>query len=109
MSLTRSNIAYNLKISPHEHTEYYEDGIIKFVFSSELYKKKFLEKLEIHRIQINNSLSNRFGVQFRCDALADIRLYTTIEKRGFLLYKDKKEVTCLEDLGYSLILQILKN
>ncbi len=90
--LTRSQIAYDLSISPHRLTVTYgENNPLVFVFSSDLYKRKFLEKQEEHREQISESLSKRFGVKVRQPLVADLRLYTTIEKRGFLLIKDGVE------------------
>lgn len=98
-SLTKSKIAYDLKISPHQVVMDYGTGEkVKFIFSSELYKNKFLERYEEHREQINNSLSNRFGIKIVINDLADLRLYTTIEKRGFLIYKGLVKIECLNDI-----------
>lgn len=94
MELTRSKIAYNLHLSPHREEISYGDGSTIYVFSSDLYRRKFLEKLEHNRNQISASLTKRFGVTVRNDSLADFRLYTTIEKRGFLLLQDGAEVEC---------------
>ena len=92
--LTRSKIAYDLNISPHKATVKYQHNEICFVFSSDLYKKKFFEKLEENRESINNSLSNRFGFEIKNELLCDMKLYLTIEKRGFLLIQDGEKITC---------------
>ena len=92
--LTRSNIAYDLSISPHRVSVTYGESSLEFVFSSNLYKTKFLEKQFINREQIENSLTKRFGVTVRHPILSDVRLYTTIEKRGFLIVKDGVEAQC---------------
>ena len=98
-NLTKSKIAYDLKISPHRVVMDYGSGEkLEFVFSSDLYKTKFLERFKEHREQINNSLSNRFGIKIIINDLADLRLYTTIEKRGFLIYKGLVEFECLNDI-----------
>ena len=76
----------------------YGETPVEFVFSSELYKTKFLEKAEAHREQISYSLSNRFGVSVSFPLLADVKLYSTIEKRGFLIIKDGKEYQWQNDL-----------
>lgn len=89
--LTRSKIAYDLSISPHRLTVTYGENPLTFVFSSALYKTKFLEKMGDHREQISESLSKRFGVKVNQPLVADFRLYTTIEKRGFLLIQDGVE------------------
>lgn len=92
--LTRSNIAYDLSISPHRHTVNYGECSLEYVFSSDLYRRKFIEKQNENRETISNSLTKRFGVTVRQPILADIRLYSTIEKRGFLLVKNGVEVQC---------------
>ena len=109
MELTRSQIAYNLHWSPHRESILYGDATTTFVFSSDLYRRKFMEKLESNRNQISASLSKRFGVTVRNDALADFRLYTTIEKRGFLLIQDGVEVKCRDKVVFGTGKMILKN
>lgn len=94
MGLTRSNIAYDLTISPHTMVVFYEGYKIKYVFSSDLYKRKFKESVSEHRDKINQSLTNRFGYKICCELLADLKLYKTIEKRGFLIYKDGIKIEC---------------
>lgn len=96
--LTRSNVAYDLNISPHIEEIEYEDFTIKYVFSSNLYRIKFLSKLGENRGIINRSLSNRFGFNIKTDLIADLKLYTTIEKRGFLIFKDGVKIECRENI-----------
>ena len=96
--LTRSNIAYDLNISPHDAVVSYPDGYIKFVFSSELYRNKFREKLQDDRKAISDSLSKRFGFTIKADKLADLKLYTSIEKRGFLLLINGDKCECLNNI-----------
>ena len=98
-SLTKSKIAYDLNISPHAEVIEYDPGVnIKFVFSSELYRNKFRSRIFENRDQINSSLSNRFGFKIVNNELADLKLYTTIEKRGFLIYKGPVKIECLNDI-----------
>ena len=94
MGLTRSNIAYDFNISPHTMVVVYDGCEIKYVFSSDLYKRKFRESIKEHRDKINQSLTNRFGYEISFDMLADLKLYKTIEKRGFLIYKDGTKIEC---------------
>ena len=99
MKLTRSNIAYDLEFSPHMVTmPYGVNEELTFIFSSELYKNKFMEKRESNRAQIEQSLKKRFGIAIKAEILADIRLYTTIEKRGFLIVKEGEKIKCLDNL-----------
>lgn len=107
--LTRSKIAYDLNISPHVSNVSYNNTELRFVFSSDLYKRNFETKLEEHRDKINTSLSKRFGFRIENNLLADIKLYITIEKRGFLIYQDGVKVECLKSIkldGNSLIMMI---
>lgn len=104
---TRNGVIYNLhnsdyKVKINYTTNYY----IIYHFSSELYRGKFIERMEDNRKSINGSLSNRFGFEIVCDPLCDIKLYSSIEKRGFLIKTNKEGFECLESLkldGKSLI------
>lgn len=96
--LTRSNIAYDLNISPHIEEIEYPEYKIKYVFSSQLYRIKFLSKIGENRRMINHSLSNRFGFNIDVELLSDLKLYTSIEKRGFLIFKDGEKIECRENI-----------
>lgn len=98
VNLTRSNVAHDLNISPHKHKIEYDGYSVVYVFSSDLYKRKFTEKLNESRDNINTSLSNRFNLNFVCNILCDLKLYTTIEKRGFLLYVNGEKIDCLNTI-----------
>ena len=108
-NLTRSKIAYDFNISPHKLTVPYPDEEITFIFSSNLYKEKFREKIDKNRDVINTSLSNRFGVEIVNDKIADLRLYQTIEKRGFLIYKGQVKIECLNNIKLDGNKMIVKN
>lgn len=97
--LTRNGIAYNFDISPYKATvNYSEHDSITYTFSSELYKEKFLTRLDEHRDTINSSLSKRFGFDINNDKLSDIKLYSTTEKRGFLIEIGELKHTCLNTI-----------
>lgn len=100
VKLTRSKVAYDLTISPHVLEVPYElaDTTLVYVFSSELYKNNFYNKLFENREKINDSLSNRFGFTIVNDLLCDLKLYISIEKRGFLILRDKEKIACVEDI-----------
>lgn len=94
--LTKSGVAYDLTISPHKlEIKYDENNKMIYTFSSQLYKNKFIDKLEENRDKVNHSLSKRFGFNIENNLLCDIKLYTTIEKRGFLLDNTKERFECL--------------
>lgn len=96
--LTRSAVAYDLNISPHRLEVPYGDEILTYVFSSALYRRNFYERFLDNREQIGASLSKRFGFEIQNDLLCDLKLYTTIEKRGFLILKDEVKFVCQENI-----------
>lgn len=96
--ITRGGVAYNLELSPYRYNVNYGDISITYVFSSEFYRNNFLKKLKCNRVQISESLSKRFGVCVQFDTLADLKLYTHIEKRGFLIYQNGERFECLSSL-----------
>lgn len=83
--LSRNNICYNLVKSPYTMNVKYGEQVITYHFSSELYKNKFAERREDNHRIIEESLSKRFGFKIKSELIADIRLYSSIEKRGFLI------------------------
>ena len=99
-ALTKNNIAYNLHLSPHSEEVDYGWSKSIYVFSSDLYRRKFLERREENKGYIEEMIKRRYGVKVEATELADVYLYSKIEKRGFLIYKDDKEVLCQEDLKF---------
>jgi hypothetical protein len=98
MALTRNNVAYNLNESPHRLEVPYDTESLIYVFSSEFYKNNFYNRFLENREKISESLSNRFGFHVQNDLLADLRLYTSIEKRGFLIIKGEEKIVCQENI-----------
>ena len=78
---SRYGVYRNFKISPYTTNK---EGYT-YVFSSRLYKDKFLARYKENRETINHSLSHRFGFNIEVNVLADMALYMKIEKRGFLV------------------------
>lgn len=109
LQLTKDGIAYDFRISPYKVVINYDvDDYLEFIFSSNLYKTKFEDKLLINRSKINESLSKRFGIKTINDKLSDIKLYSTIEKRGFLIKLNEMGIECLSNLtldGNNLIIK----
>lgn len=94
--LTRNGIAYNLKLSPYKVTIKYQDNeSITFKFSSQLYMDNFKNKLKNNRNVICESLSKRFGFIINNEKLCDLKLYSSIEKRGFLIETKEGLYECL--------------
>lgn len=96
--LTRSGVAYDITISPHNQVMNYDGVSIKYTFSSNLYKEIFLRKLEDNRKEVSANMTKRYGVEINHDILSDLRLYKKTEKRGFLLTIDDKDITCLNTI-----------
>lgn len=97
--VTRSQVYHNgLDESIHRYTvQYSEDDLLTFVFSSELYMNIYKRKLEENRSKINESLSKRFGYEIENNKLADLKLYSATEKRGFYII-GKEEFKCLNNI-----------
>lgn len=101
VKLTRGGVTYNLEASPYYYTVSYEDSTtITYMFSSDFYKKKFIDKIEENRETINLSLTKRFGIDINFSKLCDIKLYSLIEKRGFLI-KTNESIKCLNTIKLS--------
>lgn len=97
MSLTKHGICYDLSKSPYTVCLWYGQNVI-YAFSSEVNKIKFIDRLEEHREKITNSLYKRFKMEFDIPLLCDIRLYDSIENRGFYIEVDGRVVQCLEEI-----------
>lgn len=96
--LTRAKIAYNLHKTPYKLELEYEGQKVTFHFSSELYRIKFNSRCGEHRRMICDSLSKRFGFTVKSDLIADLRLYSNIEKRGYLISIDGEYIECQNDI-----------
>ena len=98
VALTRNNVAYNLNESPHRLEVPYDQQALIYVFSSEFYKTNFYNRFLDNREKISESLSKRFGFRVQNDLLSDLKLYTSIEKRGFLIIKGEDKIVCQENI-----------
>ena len=98
MALTRGGVAYDLNESPYRLDVPYDQEVLTLVFSSDQYRMKFYDRFIDNRKKISASLTNRFGFLIENDVLADLRLYATIEKRGFLIIKGEDKIVCRENI-----------
>lgn len=92
--LTRYGVCYNLENSPY----IFKTLSTTFHFSSQFYFEKFVEEYRQHRKKIADSLSLRFNFGVTFDSVADIVLYSRIEKRGFYIIYKGVEFKCRENL-----------
>ena len=96
--ITRGGVAYDFNLSPYTMTVNYSDEVLTFVFSSALNRDKFSRQIQGNRDKINGSLTNRFSLKIVNNKLCDLKLYTTIEKRGFLIYKGQVKILCVNEI-----------
>ena len=97
-NLTRGGVAYDFNMSPYRYNVDYGYSSITYVFSSNYYLGNFVDRMKSNRDKINQSLSRRFGFTVNNDILCDLKLYSSIEKRGFLIYKDGERFECLSTI-----------
>lgn len=69
---------------------------MRFYFSSIYNLNRFKDKERDYIREISNSLSNRFKFNIDAEDIARVSLYRKVEKRGFYILKDGKELRCLQ-------------
>jgi hypothetical protein len=79
--LTARGIAYDLPSSPY----LVKLDNVTLHFSSKFYLIGFKQRYLINRIRFNKSLTHRFGFLVIVNNIADVCLYSKIEKRGFCI------------------------
>jgi len=108
--LTRGGVMWDLNLSPFRMDVPYKQRTLTFVFSSETNRKKFYDRFIENREKINESLSNRFKLNITVDVMCDVRLYETIEKRGFLIVTEEgKKIWQKEDMVFGGVMMTSKN
>lgn len=99
VKLSRGGVCNDLSITPFKKKIVYSsNNWLMYNFSSQLNLNRFLDRLEENRNKLNLSLSNRFGFEIENNVLCDIKLYSSIEKRGFLLKNHKEGFECLASI-----------
>lgn len=109
MTISRNGIAYNFDVSPYELKVKYHDFNLIFRFSSNNNIKKFLNKQDSNREKLQISLSKRFKLSLSLDLIADLKLYTQVETRGFLILSKDMRFECLEEIAYDGVILTKKN
>lgn len=109
MKLTRGGIAYDFYESPYELKVSYTNFDLIYKFSSAKNVNKFKSKLNIQRTNIHESLSKRFKINLYLDFVADLKLYSLIETRGFLIISEDSVFECLEEVTFDGINLTKKN
>lgn len=109
MTLTRNGIAYNFYSSPYEVEVKYNNFNLTYRFSSKNNVNKFLSKQKETRLKINHSLSNRFKINLILDFIADLKLYSNVETRGFLIISEGINLECQEEVEFDGLKVMKKN
>lgn len=104
---TRNGIYHDLTLSDIKFKV--PDTRMIFVFSSELYRLKFITKYLSHRKEQNDKLTAKFRLTLNTKVLPDLTLYKKIETRGFLVINERNETLCQENLILSGEKATLKN
>lgn len=107
--LTRHGVCYNLRISPYRVEIKYNNDSVVYNFSTTSNVERFKNKLQVNRDKINESLSNRFNIEFENNKLCDLKLYSMIEKRGFYIECGERKFECLSSIKLNGQNKILKN
>jgi hypothetical protein len=98
MGKTRNGIYYNLCESEYKLTINH----ITYYFSSSLYRKKFIERYLEERDILSYTQSRRFKATLNLSVLADLKTYSNIEKRGFLVEIEGVYYKCLDNINLQL-------
>lgn len=99
MLLTQRGICYNLELTPYSVIiNYPNDEKVQYNFSSQYYVNMFNDKLVENRIKINDALSKRYNIKIINNKLADINLYSKVEKRGFYIINKEGVYKCLNSI-----------
>lgn len=111
--LTKNGIAHNLNFSPYIYRIEYNDYYLDYVFSSELNLTKFIKRYIDYRIRCNEGLIHQYRIHFLLDLdiLWDLKIYESIEKRGFKVVKNDEVDICKDFLklgGLKLTIQDLE-
>lgn len=91
---SRNGIYYNLSESDYRVSF---DGVVAY-FSSPVTQNKYYQKRLEHRKEFNIYYSSKLGLQVDFGLLADIILYSKMEKRGFRLVMNGGEYRCLNSI-----------
>jgi hypothetical protein len=59
---------------------------------------KFEDRYKANRQELSSKLSARYGLTINLNIMADLILYNKIETRGFLVYDERGNKLCRENL-----------
>ena len=76
----------------YESTYSYKVDNMTFYFSSRVYCEKFEKRYETFWLEEQKKLELKYNASIKCKSLMLIKLYTMIEKRGFRVEIDDKNI-----------------
>lgn len=91
---SRKGIFYDLNVSEYRVTL----NNITYVFSSELHRQKYNERVSENRKVFNSKLTKRYGIEIENNIMADLTLYKSVETRGYLVINGVGEKLCKETI-----------
>ena len=91
--MTKNGIQLDLQNSVY----FYKYENLTFYFSSELYRKKFAETVDLYISSEKFKLKNKYRVDIDPSLYLAISLYKKIEKRGFFV-RDEKDDRVLKEI-----------
>jgi hypothetical protein len=74
-----------------------------YCFSSAFNRDKFIELVTKNRVELSALFVRRYKCHIPVDSLADVALYSKIEKRGFLIYIGREGEKCQEMLRCAIL------
>lgn len=92
--MTRRGIEYNLTVSPYK--SYFKT--LTFYFSSQIYRNKFESQIDDFRKRMEHQFEDKYGMKIKVPFLAELVLYSQIEKRGFYITIEGNEYKCLNEV-----------
>lgn len=92
--MTRRGIEYNLTVSPYKSFV----KTLTFYFSSQSYRNKFESQIDDFRKRMEQQFEDKYGMIIKVPYLAELVLYSQIEKRGFFITNKGSEYKCLEEI-----------
>lgn len=95
MRTTIKGICLNLKESEY----YFKYKGLRFYFSSEFYKNKFITEVENYIETETLKIQVKYNININFDILFMISLYKKIEKRGFRIYDELNDKEISQNCG----------
>lgn len=91
--------AKGIYLNINESDYFFKHKGLIFYFSSEFYKKKFIDEIESYISTETLKLQGKYNMNINFDLLFMISLYKKIEKRGFRVYDEENNKDITQSTG----------